>query len=275
MKNLTLFSALNNVQKINVLKKLGISATSKNLNEVQSLFNNFTNESQLKALKSIDTSKGFDSELSKLEKLNAKSQYKGIYTIFKAIKDNSTLLRSIKTKKFEATELIGTMNCNQFIGHLKNPMFYSIDTVYNYAKVYELANEGDKKLISERGIKINDILKLVKSGEIEKSEALTQFLAINPPYKVTTKKVKNGADIVTKTLTFSENSQKYLLEFCPQIAKFYGIEAQKVETIEDTLSIEEQGLTIEEIEQQHFDNKFNEQELKRKKAAELALIEKM
>jgi hypothetical protein len=232
MKNLTTFSALTNVQKINVLKKLGISANTKNLTEVQTLFNNFTNESQLKALKSIDTSKGFDSELSKLEKLNAKSQYKGIYTIFKAIKDNSTLLKSIKTKKFEATELIGSMNVNQFIGHLKNPMFYSIDTVYNYAKTYELANDGDKVLISERGTKINDILKLYKSGEIDKSEALTKFLFWVNPYKTTIKKVKGGADVVTKTLTFSESSIKYLFENCPEITLFYGIETPKIKVIE-------------------------------------------
>lgn len=224
MKNLTTFSALTNVQKINVLKKLGISATTKNLTEVQSLFNSFTNESQVKALKSIATTKDLDSELLKLEKLDAKNEYKGIYTIFKAIKNNTTLLRSIKKAKFEATELIGTMNANQFIGHLKNPMFYSIDTVFNYAKNYELANDGDKVLISERGKKINDILKLVKSSEIEKSEALTQFLAINAPYKISTKKVKGSADVITKTLIFTDNSQKFLLEFCPEIAELYGIE---------------------------------------------------
>jgi hypothetical protein len=236
MKNLTTFSALTNIQKINVLKKLGISATSKDIEAKQSLFNNFTFEAQSKALKSLDSSKGFDAELTKLEKQNAKIEHKGIYSVFKAIQNNTNLLTSIKGKKFEATNLIGSMNVNQFIGQLKKVGFYSIDTVYNFGKIYELANDGDKVLISERGQKINVLLMDYKKELLTQNEALSQFLELVSPYKTTTKKVKNGADIVTKTLTFNESSQKYLLEFMPDIAKFYGIEAPKVETIEVTQS---------------------------------------
>jgi hypothetical protein len=127
------------------------------------------------------------------------------------------------------------MNCNQFISQLKKVGFYSIDTVYNFAKVYELSNDGDKVLMSERGQKINALLMDYKKENLTQSEALNQFLELVSPYKVTTKKVKNSADVITKKLTFNESSEKFMLEFTPEIAKFYGIEAQPV-TIEETQS---------------------------------------
>jgi len=236
MKNLAIFAGLNSSQKIQVLKKIGINATSKDIEAKQNLFNNFTFEAQSKALKSLDISKGFDNELLKLEKQNAKIEHKGIYSVFKAIQNNTTLLKSVKGKKFEPTNLIGSMNVNQFIGQLKKVGFYSIDILYTFGKVYELANDGDKVLISERGQKINDLLMEYKKEILTQSEALTKFLELVSPYKVKIKKIKGQNDIITKTLIFNESSEKFLLEFCPEVAKFYGIEKQ-VETVVNELEL--------------------------------------
>lgn len=191
----------------------------KNLSAKLETFTQSEKERILKLFALYESKIGAQSEIERLkaEKLVIKANYTGLFNILNTIQKETTM-QSIKglKKTNEKIGIIGTMNFNKFLGRLKNPLRYSFDDVWNFAKSFEGANEGDKVIISERGEKINTLLTSLNSGEISALESLENFVEImGAPFKLNAKGERK--------CTLSESSVKNLFANFPTLYRKFGL----------------------------------------------------
>jgi hypothetical protein len=154
-------------------------------------------------------------EFERLEKIAVQQSYKGIFNIFNLIKKESSFL-SIKVSKFQAVEILGTMNFNQFLAQTAKGGAYQFNEIWNFCANYERSNEGDKLLISERGQKINGLIMDVKNGNLSSFEALQSFIELGgAPFKVNAKGERK--------CTLTKSSAKVLFNEFPTLYRTFGI----------------------------------------------------
>ena len=179
-------------------------------------------------------------EYERLEKIAIKLSYKGIFTIFNLIKKENSVFPSIKMPKFQAVEILGTMNFNQFLAQTKKTGAYTFDELWKFCENFEHANDGDKLLISERGQKINALIMGVKNGEISSFEALETFLTLGgAPFKVNAKGERK--------CTLSKGSAKVLFNEFTTLYRTFGVAEYLPEVHKELTAISEE-ISAEELE---------------------------
>jgi hypothetical protein len=163
------------------------------------------------------TNKQIEIERLKAEKLVIKANYTGLFNILNTIQKETTMLSVKGLKKTnEKIGIIGTMDVNNFLGRLNNPLRYTFDNVWNFAKNYENANDGDKVIISERGEKINTLLTSLNSGEISALESLENFIDIvGAPFKLNAKGERK--------CTLTQGSVKNIFANFPTLYRKFGL----------------------------------------------------
>ena len=141
-------------------------------------------------------------ERKALEKESLKRSYTGFYTIFNLIKKEGSF-KSIKGGKFEKFAVLGSMNFNEFLAQLTKQGRYSFNEVYKFIDLYDTANDGDKVLIAEKGLKIDEILLNVKNETLTIQQAIEQYIVLcGTPFRINSKK--------EKVSTLTKSSAKYL-----------------------------------------------------------------
>lgn len=163
------------------------------------------------------TNKQIELERLKAEKLVIKANYTGLFNILNTIQKETTML-SVKglKKTHEKIGIIGTMNLNQFLARLNNPLRYSFDEVWNFAKNYENANDGDKLLIQERGEGINDILVHLNSGILDTLGYVELFISVTgAPFKLNAKGERK--------CTLTQGSVKNIFANFPTLYRKFGL----------------------------------------------------
>lgn len=178
-------------------------------------------------------------EYARLEKIAIKLSYKGIFTIFNLIKKESSFL-SIKAPKFQAVEILGSMNFNQFLAQTKKTGAYTFDEIWKFCENFEYTNDGEKVLISERGQKINALIMAVKNGEISSFEALNTFVSLGgAPFKVNAKGERK--------CTLSKSSAKVLFNEFPTLYRTFGVSEYLPELHKEFTAISEE-ISTDELE---------------------------
>lgn len=208
-------------------------------------FETLTTKQQQQILRIIDlsenkTNKQIEVERLKAEKLVIKANYTGLFNILNTIQKETTM-QSVKglKKTTEKIGLIGTMDFNNFLGRLNNPLRYSFDNVWNFAKNYENSNEGDKVIISERGEKINTLLTSLNSGEISALESLENFVDIvGSPFKLNAKGERK--------CTLTQGSVKNLFANFPTLYRKFGLN-EYFPTLHIELTTITEEITSEEL----------------------------
>lgn len=191
-------------------------------------------------------------ERAAAEKAAAKLTYKGFFNIFNIIQKETTIFPSIKALRKDADKwgLIGGMTFNQFLRQTKNVGAYDFNEVWNYCKEYQAANDGDKLLILERGQKINDLVRSLRSSlpiaedlnEIRalKLESLNLFVALGgAPFKVNAKGERK--------CTLRKGSAKVLFEEFPTLYRTFGVAEYMPEIHKELTAISEE-ITTDELE---------------------------
>ena len=178
-------------------------------------------------------------EFLKLEKIAVKESYKGLFNIFNLIKKESTFV-SIKTSKFQAVNVLGVINFNQFLQQMKAQGAYTFDNVWSFVEMYENANDGDKMLIESRGAEINALIMNVKKGELSKLEAIQSFVEIGgAPFRVDKKGVRK--------CTLTKGSAKVLFNEFPTLYRTFGVSEYLPEIHNELTAISEE-ISAEELE---------------------------
>lgn len=178
-------------------------------------------------------------EFLKLEKIAIKESYKGLFNIFNLIKKESTFV-SVKASKFQAVNVLGVMNFNQFLQQMKVQGAYTFDNVWAFVEMYENANDGDKLLIAERGAKVNALIMDVKNGNLSKLEAVQSFIEIcGAPFKVDKKGVRK--------CTLTKGSVKVLFNEFPTLYRTFGVSEYLPEIHNELTAITEE-ISAEELE---------------------------
>lgn len=179
-------------------------------------------------------------EFVKLEKLAIKANYKGFFHIFNLIKKESSFV-SIKAPKFDMFGTLGTMNFNEFLQQTKRAGAYEFEKVWQFVEAYEIANDGDKLLISERGAKINALIMDVKNGNLSKLDAVQNFVDIaGAPFKVDKKGVRK--------CTLTKGSAKMLFNEFPTLYRTFGVAEYLPEIHNELTAISEEVNEAEELE---------------------------
>lgn len=175
-----------------------------------------------------------DKEFKRLEKESLKRSYKGLFNIFNLIKKEGSF-KSIKGAKFQAVTVLGSMNFNEFVNQLQKLGGYSFETIYKFVDVYDLANDGDKVLISDKGAKINALIMDVKNEVLTIQQAIEQYIVLcGAPFRTN----KDGAKICTVTKStakylFSNFNELYIQFGCAENFSELHTELTKVEEVEE------------------------------------------
>ena len=214
---------------------------TKQLNEKFALLSDKQKEQILKVFATNDkrTEATKRKEFERLEKIAVKQSYKGIFNIFNLIKKESSFL-GIKAPKFQAVQILGTMNFNQFLAQTAKGGAYSFDEIWKFCQNFEDANDGDKLLICERGQKINALIMDVKNGNLSSFEALETFVSISgAPFKLNAKGERK--------CTLSKGSAKVLFTEFPTLYRTFGVAEYMPEIHKELTAISEE-ISAEELE---------------------------
>lgn len=214
---------------------------TKQLNEKFALLTDKQKEQILKVFATNDkrTEAAKQKEFERLEKIAVKQSYKGIFNIFNLIKKESSFI-GIKAPKFQAVQILGAMNFNQFLAQTAKGGAYTFDEIWKFCQNFEDANDGDKLLISERGQKINALIMAVKNGEISSFEALETFISISgAPFKLNAKGERK--------CTLSKGSAKVLFNEFPTLYRTFGVSEYLPEVHKELTTISEE-ITTDELE---------------------------
>lgn len=194
--------------------------------------NGLTESDKAKIISSVNKAKNktkeqiakeLEKELIKLEKTLINSNYKGLPSVFNAIKKDTKYLTKIKNKSFKFVWLCGCINFNEFVTLVQRGAKYSINQVYKYAQTFQTSNELEAKVLINRGEQINAILMQLQKNEISQFEAIESFVKIQG---LPLKKNKQGEKI---GLLVNKSSAKFLYESVKPMYKFLNLESELIE----------------------------------------------